>query len=142
MSSLVGRVLVTYSTPGSISRAHCLAAMVADYVEEKNISLGPVFPGTRAHMDKIPQGEPAPRTQKATGLRGNPAVKIRSRSIGQPKSEEKQSSLLQYRARAALAKTRFKSEDKHAAEITAQQKVRFWTAKPRVYEAAALCAEQ
>ena len=93
MSSLVGRVLVTDSTPGSISRAHCLAAMVADYVEEKNISLGPVFPGTRAHMDKIPQGEPAPRTQKVTGMRGGPAVKIRSRGIGQPKSEEKQSSL-------------------------------------------------
>ena len=70
LSSLVGRVLVTDSTPGSISHAHLLAGMAADYVKEKNISLGPVFPGTRAHMDKIPQGEPAPRTQKDTGMRG------------------------------------------------------------------------
>ena len=36
VSSLVGRVLVTDSMPGNISHAHFLAAMVADYVKEKN----------------------------------------------------------------------------------------------------------
>ena len=49
VSSLVGRVLVTNSMPGSISHAHFLAAMVAEYVKKKDISLGPVFPGTPAH---------------------------------------------------------------------------------------------
>ena len=117
MSSLVGRVLVTDSTPGSISRAHCLAAMVADYVEEKNISLGPVFPGTRAHMDKIPQGEPAPRTQKETGMRGNTAVRIRSRSIGQPSRRRSNQACVQCKTKAALAKRRLKSEGKHAAKL-------------------------
>ena len=142
MSSLVGRVLVTYSTPGSISRAHCLAAMVADYVEEKNISLGPVFPGTRAHMDKIPQGEPAPRTQKATGMRGNTAVKIRSRGIGQPKSEEEQSSLRSVQSQGSAGQDKVQIRRQACIGDNCATKVRFWTAKPRVYEAAALCAEQ
>ena len=39
----------TDSMPGSISHAHFLAAMVAEYVKKKDISLGPVFPGTPAH---------------------------------------------------------------------------------------------
>ena len=77
VSSLVGRVLVTDSTPGNISHAHFLAAMVADYVKEKNVVLGPVFPGTPAHIDQIPHAEPAPRTQKVAGMRGNTAVKIK-----------------------------------------------------------------
>ena len=40
---------------------------------------------------------------------------------GQPNSEEEHQACVQYRARAALAKTRFRSEDKHAAEITVQE---------------------
>ena len=70
VSSLVGRVLVTDSTPGSSSHAHFLAAMVADHVKEKSISLGLAFPGTPAHIDKIPQGGPAPRTQKKQKYEG------------------------------------------------------------------------
>ena len=56
VSSLVGRVLVTDSTPGSSSHAHFLAAMVADHVKEKSMSLGPVFPGTPAHIDRSHRG--------------------------------------------------------------------------------------
>ena len=141
MSSLVGRVLVTDSTPGSISRAHCLAAMVADYVEEKNISLGPVFPGTRAHMDKIPQGEPAPRTQKVTGVRGNTAVRSQTGvSVSQVGGG----------AIKLASSTEPGSDGQDKVQIRRQacsgdnctRKVRFWTANPGVYEAAALCVEQ
>ena len=56
VSSLVGRALVTDSTPGSTSHAHFLAAMVADYVKEKSINFEPVFPGTPAHMGKSHRG--------------------------------------------------------------------------------------
>ena len=142
VSSLVGRVLVTDSTPGSISHAHFLAAMVADYVEEKNISLGPVFPGTRAHMDKIPQGEPAPRTQKVTGMRGNTAVKIRSRGIGQPKSEEEQSSLRSVQSQGSAGQDKVQIRRHHAAEMAATERYGSGQANPGVYEAAALCVVQ
>ena len=39
-------------------------------------------------------------------------------------------------------KARLKPEDKHAVEMVGTEKIRFWTANPGVYEAAALCAEQ
>ena len=142
LSSLVGCVLVTDSTPGSISHAHFVVGTAEDYVKEKNISLGPVFPGTRAHMDKIPQGEPAPRTQKVTGMRGNTAVKIRSRGIGQPKSEEEQSSLRSVQSQGSAGQDKVQIRRQACIGDNCATKVRFWTAKPRVYEAAALCAEQ
>ena len=55
VSSLVGRVLVTISAPASISHAHFLAAMVTDYIEEKNVSWDPHSQAlqhtqTRSHM--------------------------------------------------------------------------------------------
>ena len=64
VNSMVGRVLVADSKPGNISHAHFLAAMVTDYVKEKNAVLGPVFPGTPAHTDQIPQVEPAVKIKK------------------------------------------------------------------------------
>ena len=112
VSSLVGRVLVTDSTPGSICHAHFLAAMVADYVKENNISLGPVFPGTPAHTDQIPHGEPSPSTQKVAGMRGYTAVTFKKQRYWPAKAGRKSNqACVQYRARAALAKARFKPED-------------------------------
>ena len=67
----------TNSKPGSICHAHFLAAMVADYVKKKSVGLGPVFPSTPARMDQTPHAEPAPRTQKVTGMRGNTVVKVK-----------------------------------------------------------------
>ena len=59
--------------------------MVADYVKKKDISLGPVFSETPAHINQIPHAEPAPRTQKVAGMRGYTTVKLKSRGIGQPR---------------------------------------------------------
>ena len=144
VSSLVGRVLVTDSTPGNISHAHFLAAMVADYVKEKNVVLGPVFPGTPAHIDQIPHVEPAPRTQKVAGMRGNTVVKIKKQRHWSTKIGRKiNQACVQYKAKGgALPKARLKPEDRHAVEMVGTEKIRFWTANPGVYEAAALCAEQ
>ena len=61
VSSLVGRVLVTDSMPGNISHAHFLAAIVADYVKEKNLVV------TSAHIAQIPHEELTPRAQKGSG---------------------------------------------------------------------------
>ena len=41
-----------------------------------------------------------------------------------------------------MPKARLRPEDRHAVEIVGAEKIRFWTANPGVYEAAALCAEQ
>ena len=144
VSSLVGRVLVTDSTPGNISHAHFLAAMVADYVKEKNVVLGPVFPGTPAHIDQILHVKPAPRTQKIAGMRGNTAVKIKKQRHWSAKIGRRiNQASVQNRAKGkSLPKARLKPEDEHAVEMVGTEKIRFWTANPGVYEAAALCAEQ
>ena len=58
-------------------------------------------------------------------------------------AERSNQACVQYRARCrALPKARLEPEGERAAEMTAAGKVRFWTANPGVYEAAALCAEQ
>ena len=143
-SSLVGRVLVTDSTPRSICHAHFLAAMVADYVKKKNVVLEPVLPSTPARMDQIPHAEPAPRTQKVTGMRGNTVAKIKKQRQWSTKVGRKiNQAWAQYRAKGkAVPKARLRPEDRHAVEIAGTEKIRFWTANPGVYEAAALCAEQ
>ena len=48
-----------------------------------------------------------------------------------------------YRAMSeTMPKTRLRPENRHAADAFEAEKIRFWTANPGVYEAAALCAEQ
>ena len=138
VSSLVGRVLVTDSMPGNISHAHFLAAMVADYVKEKNLV------GTPAHIAQIPHVELAPHAQEVAGMRGNTAGKIKKQRhwvarIGKRLNQASG----QNRARGrSQPKTRLKPEDKHVAEMVGGGKIRFWTANPGVYEAAAMFAEQ
>ena len=77
-------------------------------------------------------------------MRGNTTVKIKKQRYWSTKIKRKSNqACVQYRARCkALPKTRLKPEGERAAEMTAAEKVRFWTANPGVYEAAALCAEQ
>ena len=123
LSSLVGCVLVTDSTPGSISHAHFVVGTAEDYVKEKNISLGPVFPGTRAHMDKIPQGEPAPRTQKEQACEGTHR-RVRSRGIGQQVGGGAIKLAFSAEPRQRWPE-KVRSEGKHAAK--AAQEIRFWT---------------
>ena len=117
LSSLVGRVLVTDSTPGSISHAHFVVGTAEDYVKEKNISLGPVFPGTRAHMDKIHRGSQHRAPRKRQDCEGTQLSRSEAEVLVSQSRRRNNQACVQYRARAALAKTRFKSEDKHAAEI-------------------------
>ena len=84
VSSLVGRVLVTNSMPGSISHAHFVAAMVADYVKKENISWDQLSE-ISTHINQIPHAEPAPHTQEVAGMRRYTTVKLKSRGIGQPR---------------------------------------------------------
>ena len=74
-SSLVGRVLVTDSKPGSICHAHFLAAVVADYVKKNSVVAELVRPSTPVRMGQIPHAKPTPLTQKVTGMWRNSVAK-------------------------------------------------------------------
>ena len=98
VSSLVGRVLVTNSMPGSISHAHFVAAMVADYVKKKDISLGPVLRDFNTHKP-----DPACRTSTAhpEGSR-NARVhncQAQEQRYWSTKAEESNQACVQYRTR-------------------------------------------
>ena len=138
VSSLVGRVLITDSTPGSICHAHFLAAMVAYYVKLNNIILGPSFSSTPAHAGQNPQGEPALSSQKEIKMRKYTAITSRKQKYWPYKVGRKSNqACVQYRARAALAKAKCRSADNMRRDYcTKEGKV--GTAKQGSYEAAAL----
>ena len=106
VSSLVGRALVTDSTPGSTSHAHFLAAMVADYVKEKSINFEPVFPGTPAHMGNPTGGDSTAHPEEEECEEAQ--MSIMKQKYWSANSEVEQSSLRSVQ-RAALANAKFKS---------------------------------
>ena len=77
-------------------------------------------------------------------MRGNTVVKVKKQRQWSTKVGRKiNQAWAQYRAKSqAAAKARLMPEERHAVEIVGTEKIRFWTANPGVYEAAALCAEQ
>ena len=84
------------------------------------------FSEISTHINQIPHAEPAPRTQKVAGMRGNTAVKIKKQRYWSAKIGRKSNqACVQYRARCkALPKARLKPEGERAAEMTAAERVR------------------
>ena len=77
-------------------------------------------------------------------MRGSTAVKIKKQRHWSAKIGRRinQASVQNRTKGKPVPKARLKHEDKHAVEMVGTEKIRFWTANPGVYEAAALCAEQ
>ena len=130
VSSLVGRVLVTDSKPGSSSHAHFLAAMVADHVKEKSIYLGLAFPGTPAHIDKSHRGSQHRAPMRSRNTKNTDVNQAAEALVSQSRRRSNQA-CGQYRARAALAKTKVQIRRHHAAEMAATEKIRVWTSESR-----------
>ena len=86
----------------------------------------------------------APRVQEAAGMCENTAVKIKKQRHWAARIRErlKQASAQKQARSRSQPKTRHKPADEHVTEIAGAEKIRFWTANPGVYEAAAMCAEE
>ena len=76
-------------------------------------------------------------------MRGNTAGKIKEkRGAARIRKRSNRASGQKGARGVSQPKARLKPEDKHVVETMEAEKIRFWTANPGVYEAAAMCAEQ